>query len=236
MRDKKREYLQEETEAWVFDIIYRASEILGPLLPGCSLRYYVLPPDSFPKERIFLCFRTEGPVLPFLDMTPLKYFNGIQSWICYKPMFLDSGLWDCFPGQRLPWDWEIKDGPEAVAKRLRQALSTFDFGEIDRIAAVENLMEDPPLYPDQARYFKRATCAIYLQKYQKAAELLEKYLSIFKNIDRSQYITIRQAENYLDKLRRNPEVIRAGMPAVISRNWSLLRPMSSNGISAHSVD
>jgi len=214
------------TQAWACDIINRASRILGPTLPGCSVRRYECPPESTIKEWIFMCFRTSGPVLPFLDIQPLKYFNGVQSCLCYKPMFLDSGLWDCFPGQRLPWDWKIEDGPEAVAERLRETLSTFDFTEMDRTATVEKLMEDPPPYPDQARDFKRGICAIYLRRYREAAALFEDYLAQFPGIDRSAYPRMLKAESYLERLNSEPESVRSGMSTIMSKNWSLLQPLN----------
>ena len=82
--------MEKFTEAWAYDIINRASRILGQSLPGCSIRRYECLPEDNVEEWIFLCFRIEGPVLPFLDIQPLKYFNGVQSWFCYKPMFLIS--------------------------------------------------------------------------------------------------------------------------------------------------
>jgi hypothetical protein len=132
-----------------------------------------------------------------------------------------------FPGHSIKGVIPLDGGPETVAAAIYGAIAKVDLAKMVAAGTIERIFAEYPRHPVPWTSFYLAQCAVYLQKYEDARDLLENALKYADQKGRQYYGTLAsEAEVCLSKLDSNPRFLRQELVEMMDYNWSHFKVVS----------
>jgi hypothetical protein len=203
------------------DILDRVKMLVAPKLPGCTPRRFDYPIfDGW--SHIELCFSDPGPIVPKLIISPDGYYCISSASFAYSSMLRGKmNVGAEFLRSLMGGAERLDAGPEAIARKVLEAVEAFDLTGAIAAGTVERIWADQPRSQIPPHLLELALCGIYLRAYRDAGALLRDCGRFAAQYGWPGFTAAGQkADAYLAKLSADPEALRDELVTTMEGHWS----------------